>query len=83
MRCKELMCEVHVDVRSDDEGLVWQVWVQGLNQGPKEAIRVFVQLSGGGSAFGLAVGVAVTLWLRTMFENPSAEVPCSPPFLDL
>ena len=49
--------------------------MQGLNQGPKEAIRIFVQLSGGGSAFGLAVGMAVTLWLRTMFENPSAEVP--------
>jgi NhaP-type Na+/H+ or K+/H+ antiporter len=51
-----------------------QGWVEGQHQGPGKAIRIFVQLSFGGSGMGLAVGFAVTILLRTMFENPDAEV---------
>lgn len=45
-----------------------------MHQSPGDAIRIFTQLSVGGTALGLAVGIVATLWLRTMFENPAAEV---------
>ena len=48
--------------------------MEGKHQSPGDAIRIFTQLSAGGTALGLAVGVIATLWLRTMFENPAAEV---------
>ena len=48
--------------------------MEGQHQGPGKAIRIFVQLSFGGSGMGLAVGFLVTILLRTMFDNPDAEV---------
>ncbi len=51
-----------------------QGWVEGQRQVPGKAIRIFVQLSFGGAGLGLAVGFAVTILLRTMFDNHDAEV---------
>ena len=51
-----------------------QGWVEGQRQVPGKAIRIFVQLSFGGTGMGLAVGFAVTILLRTMFDNHDAEV---------
>ena len=48
--------------------------MEGANQSPGDAIRIFTQLSFGGTAMGLAVGIIATLWMRTMFDNPAAEV---------
>jgi NhaP-type Na+/H+ or K+/H+ antiporter len=51
-----------------------QAWVEGKSQSAGEAVRISVQLSLGGAAWGLAVGIAATLWLRFMFENIHAEI---------
>ena len=56
--------------------------MEGKSQSAGEAVRISVQLSVGGAAWGLAVGVAATLWLRFMFESIHAEItltvsPCS------
>ena len=48
--------------------------MEGQRQVPGKAIRIFVQLSIGGAGLGLAVGFAVTILLRTMFDNHDAEV---------
>lgn len=48
--------------------------MEGKSQPAGEAVRIAVQLSVGGAAWGLAVGVAATLWLRFMFENIHAEI---------
>ena len=47
--------------------------MEGQRQVPGKAIRIFVQLSLGGAGMGLAVGFAVTILLRTMFDNHDAE----------
>jgi NhaP-type Na+/H+ or K+/H+ antiporter len=36
--------------------------------------RLFCQLSLGGPATGLAFGMAMTAWLRFMYNNPMAEI---------
>lgn len=36
--------------------------------------RLFAQLSAGGPATGLAFGIATTIWLRFMYNNPLAEI---------
>ena len=36
--------------------------------------RLFCQLSLGGPATGLLFGVAMTAWLRFMYNNPMAEI---------
>ena len=51
-----------------------QAWVEGKSQSAGEAVRISVQLSVGGAAWGLAVGMAATLWLRFMFESIHAEI---------
>lgn len=51
-----------------------QAWVEGKSQSAGEAVRISVQLSVGGAAWGLAVGLAATLWLRFMFETAHAEI---------
>jgi hypothetical protein len=54
-----------------------QGWVEGLNQSPADAVRILVQLSVGGPALGVGMGIATTLWLRFMFNNPLV-IPCPP-----
>lgn len=51
-----------------------QAWVEGKSQTVQDAVRISIQLSVGGAAWGLAVGLAATLWLRFMFENTDAEI---------
>ena len=51
-----------------------QAWVEGQTQLAGKAVRISVQLSLGGAAFGVAVGVIITSWLRTMFDNRMAEI---------
>ena len=51
-----------------------QAWVEGKTQTGGEAVRISLQLSVGGAAWGLAVGLAATLWLRFMFDNTHAEI---------
>lgn len=51
-----------------------QAWVEGQTQTAGAAVRIAVQLSLGGAAFGVAVGVVTTTWLRTMFDNRMAEI---------
>lgn len=51
-----------------------QAWVEGKRQTAQDAVRISIQLSIGGAAWGLAVGLAATLWLRFMFENTDAEI---------
>ncbi len=48
--------------------------MEGKTQTAGEAVRISVQLSLGGAAFGVAVGLAATLWLRFMFDNMHAEI---------
>ena len=36
--------------------------------------RLFFQLSAGGPATGIAFGLAMTLWLRFMYNKPLAEI---------
>ena len=36
--------------------------------------RLFFKLSAGGPATGVAFGICMTLWLRTMFNKPLAEI---------
>lgn len=69
--CKELASWI-VQILADH--CASQAWVEGKNQSAGEASRIAVQLSVGGAAWGLAVGLAATLWLRFMFENAHAEI---------
>lgn len=48
--------------------------MEGKNQTAGEAVRISVQLSVGGAAFGIAMGIIATLWLRFMFGNTQAEI---------
>ncbi len=48
--------------------------MEGKTQTAGEAARISVQLSVGGAAFGIAVGIIATLWLRFMFDNTHAEI---------
>ena len=36
--------------------------------------RLFFRLTAGGPATGIAFGIAITLWLRNMFNKPLAEI---------
>ena len=48
--------------------------MEGQSQTAGAVVRFSVQLSLGGAAFGLAVGVVTTTWLRTMYDNRMAEI---------
>lgn len=65
----------------DADKRVGQAWVEGQTQLAGKAVRISVQLSLGGAAFGVAVGVIVTSWLRTMFDNRMAEITLTVRFL--
>lgn len=49
-------------------------FVEGGHETVGSAVKTLVQLSLGGPAFGLAVGLATTIWLRWMFNMPLAEI---------